>query len=394
MKRICGVVIFIILNLFTSVEAATPFTDTELKIVKQYMLNNIASIEHPFVKMEGDYKISSLPGAVLASPSNRGYKFSQDYQFHWIRDAALIMQEVAYLYSTQLLSDEKMELKKLLINYVNFEREVQKQTSKAGEETLGQPKYNINATVWEGPWGRPQNDGPALRALAMITIANVFIKEHESKWVKENIVDLITTDLDYVVKVWRRPTYDLWEEVYDPDHFFTKMVQRKSLIEGAKLLKELGDGARQHAYAIAATNISTSLNQHWNEQQGYITETINQLENKGGGLDTSVILGVLHGNLQNNDYTFAVANERVMSTVYHLRNTFASLYKINLDYRTHAPLIGRYAGDIYDGDQFIYGNPWISIRTLLRNIIMPWPVLTKMKVKLLLRRLICLFSNK
>ncbi len=352
-------IIFLCLNLLNTAQAATPFSDTELKTIKHYMLDNIASEEHVFDKQDGDYKIHSLPGAVLASPSNRGTKFSQDYQFHWIRDAALIMNEVAFLYASPVLSDEKKELKKILINYINFEHIIQKQTSNAGDETLGQPKYNINATVWEGPWGRPQNDGPALRALTMINIANIFIKEHEDKWVKENLMSLITTDLDYVIKMWRRPTYDLWEEVYDADHFFTKMVQRKSLIEGAKLLKELGDHQRHHAYLTTAQSMSTSINKHWNENLGYFSETINQQENKGGGLDTSVIIGVLHGNLQKGDDVFAVNNERVMSTVYHLRNTFANLYKINSDYRTHAPLIGRYAGDVYDGDQFVYGNPWI-----------------------------------
>ena len=57
--------------------------------------------------------------------------------------------------------------------------------------------------------GRPQMTFTQHYALTMINIANIFIKEHEVKWVKENMCDLITTDLDYVIKMWQRPTYDI-----------------------------------------------------------------------------------------------------------------------------------------------------------------------------------------
>jgi glucoamylase len=37
---------------------------------------------------------------------------------------------------------------------------------------LGEPKYDINITVFNEPWGRPQPDGPALRASAFIAYGN------------------------------------------------------------------------------------------------------------------------------------------------------------------------------------------------------------------------------
>lgn len=33
---------------------------------------------------------------------------------------------------------------------------------------LGEPKFNVDESAYTGSWGRPQRDGPALRATALI----------------------------------------------------------------------------------------------------------------------------------------------------------------------------------------------------------------------------------
>ena len=33
---------------------------------------------------------------------------------------------------------------------------------------LGEPKFNVDETAFTGSWGRPQRDGPALRATTLI----------------------------------------------------------------------------------------------------------------------------------------------------------------------------------------------------------------------------------
>lgn len=33
---------------------------------------------------------------------------------------------------------------------------------------LGEPKFMIDGSAFTGPWGRPQRDGPALRAIALM----------------------------------------------------------------------------------------------------------------------------------------------------------------------------------------------------------------------------------
>lgn len=39
---------------------------------------------------------------------------------------------------------------------------------------LGEPKYYVNGQVYTGPWGRPQRDGPALRATTLMKFARIY----------------------------------------------------------------------------------------------------------------------------------------------------------------------------------------------------------------------------
>lgn len=44
---------------------------------------------------------------------------------------------------------------------------------------LGEPKFMVNGLVYPFPWGRPQNDGPALRILSLGRILSLAVTE---KW--------------------------------------------------------------------------------------------------------------------------------------------------------------------------------------------------------------------
>lgn len=335
-----------------------PFHREELNTIKQYLLQNIMTEKRVLIKKENDHVIHSIPGAVLASPSLIENNFSQDYQFHWTRDAAITMQEVVYLYE-HASSHEKKKLKPYLLNYIQFEKIAQQQISRPGEETLGQPKYNIDGTIWEGDWGRPQNDGPALRAITIIHIARLLMEEGEENVVRNQLLSIIKTDLNYLAAVWQNSSFDLWEEVNDKDHFFTKMVQRKALLAGADLFTHFQQNDVVLFYLKTANQIETSLENHWQPNLGYFSETIHQQYYKGGGLNSALILAALYGDIGRPGDRFALDDERMLSSVYFIRNAFAGLYKINLDFKRQPPLIGRYPNDIYDGGAFIYGNPWI-----------------------------------
>lgn len=55
--------------------------------------------------------------------------------------------------------------------YINAQAYIQTISNPSGDLSsggLGEPKFNVDETAFTGSWGRPQRDGPALRATALI----------------------------------------------------------------------------------------------------------------------------------------------------------------------------------------------------------------------------------
>lgn len=68
--------------------------------------------------------------------------------------------------------------------YISAEAQLQTVSNPSGDLStggLGEPKFNVNETAFTGPWGRPQRDGPALRATALIAYANYLIVSFSNK---------------------------------------------------------------------------------------------------------------------------------------------------------------------------------------------------------------------
>ena len=353
-----NIFLFLISICFTSIlfaqsayDNAPPFSFNEIKMIRRNLFNNIATHQHVFTKKDLNRIIISTPGAILASPSNHDPFFSQDYQFHWVRDAALTMNEVVYLYAHSSDRERKI-LKSYLMYYIEYEKQAQRYI-------LGEPKYNLDGTVFEGDWARPQNDGPALRAITLMNILHELKNTEPQAWIRNIYYRMVVKDLDYIELHWHDFSYDLWEEVNDQDHFFTKMVQRKALIVGANWAKTFDDYTRYQVYKNIANQLSLSLMNHWDGNRGYYTETLKQLNYKGGGLNISILLGVLYGAVDSPNDAFSLNEDKILKTIYALRQAFALEYPINRNHLEQVPLMGRYPNDIYDGDQFILGNPWI-----------------------------------
>ena len=285
------------------------------------------------------------PGAVIASPSRQ----NPDYFFHWTRDAAITMQIIAKEYGKKNIGAKaKANYQKILENYYAFSLNNQSTAS------LGEPKFFVDGRVFDGPWGRPQNDGPAMRASALILWANTLLDEGKSNFVKKFLYganpaenSVIKIDLEFVSRHWAEPSFDLWEEVQGM-HFFTLMVQRKALLDGASLAERLFNLPTAAWYREQAAQITKYLERFWWKNQGYIMATTEQtggLDYKFSNLDAAVILGVILGNT--NDSSSSLFNEHILSTLLRLQNQFHSIYWINSN-SSLGTAIGRYPEDRYN----------------------------------------------
>ena len=296
----------------------------------------------------------TLDGTVVASLS----KHNPNYFYHWIRDAALVMDTLHSLDQSESAVNTLKAFARL--SYL------QQGTDAPGG--LGEPKFHVNGQPFTGPWGRPQNDGPALRSIALIGLANQLLEEGDTSFVTEVLYSLtkpsvIKRDLEYVARNLYEPDFDLWEEVLGY-HFFTRVSQRKALLLGAELAERLGDGGAARYYRIKATEISMFLDGHLNSGAPFIMATVGRaggIDNKSG-LDTSTVLALLYTDDGKDPY-LSLIDARVQQNVATIMDEFARLYSINNTGKdTMGPGIGRYPEDTYDGyESRGLGNPWFLL---------------------------------
>jgi len=292
-------------------------------------------------------------GAVIASPAE--YTPVQNYYFHWVRDGALTMDVVVSLYLDGNEPDKSryLDLLKAYIAFSLLNQTLPQPPRDPPLTGLGEPKLEITGRVFDKRWGRPQNDGPDLRAVTLIRLARAL--QAASVPLPERTENLIRTDLDYVAGHWADASCDLWEEV-DGHHFYTRIVQRRALVDGAAFHRSLGRTADADRYAELAEKIEAALQQHV-RQDGALRAT-----QGNDRLDVSVILGVLHADAPS-DPCFPPADAKVLKTAWLLRSGFRQEYPINQRDTDEAgkriePGIGRYPGDKYDGANNKGGNPW------------------------------------
>ncbi len=103
--------------------------------------------------------IVSAPGCVLASPSweNTATQVTQDYVYHWTRDAAIVALELSAAYTAGTLPTNQP-----LIDYVTFSA-----TCQASPGDFDRASFYINGA--QRPW-TDQTDGPALQTVALLAL--------------------------------------------------------------------------------------------------------------------------------------------------------------------------------------------------------------------------------
>lgn len=311
----------------------------------RYMLANISP--------EGAKK-----GVVIASPSTE----RPNYYFHWVRDGALVMNSIIDVYIIAQTREEKNRWEKMLIEYAVFSRDNQKAKTKTG---LGEPKFNIDGTGFEGPWGRPQFDGPALRAAVLARFAGVLAQYGKQDIIRKYLWDpkkpedsVIKTDLDFTLKVLNSSSFDLWEESKGT-HFFTVMAQRKALRMGAKLARALGQYLDSEKYRRGYGYLTSSMNAFWDPSRDFYVSAIRRtggIGYKASNMDTSLIIAANFAEFTDRSGG-SLEDPRMLRMFSLFETTFSKLYYINQNYEV-APLIGRYPEDRYNGVNSTIGNPW------------------------------------
>ncbi|CCH59511.1 hypothetical protein TBLA_0B06900 [Henningerozyma blattae CBS 6284] len=368
-------------------------------------------------------------GVVIASPSKK----DPDYFYQWARDSALVLNSVLTklfdIPKEELLTENKNTLKynetlfNTMMKYINNTYYLQRLDNPSGKfdgvnnKNLGEPKWNCNNTAFVQGWGRPQNDGPALRSMVILkfliklhSIKNslnvelpdkLFHPFFSSEW--EIFNDIIKYDIEFIIKNWKTDGFDLWEEVYG-NHFFTSISQLKALQLIIKYLEISGFTTTNYRNELndfketATKSYYKLLNyvffegEYIDSNKNFLIESPIQFRNgQRSGLDIAILLGSLYthddeeyGNSVDINETglfpFDVNDSMVLNTLYNLMQSMKGIYPINNRYFgvNTGVALGRYPEDVYDGVKVSEGNPWflatLSASEILYNVIYKYQV--------------------
>ncbi|OBT59101.1 hypothetical protein VE04_00695 [Pseudogymnoascus sp. 24MN13] len=138
-------------------------------------------------------------GLVIASPS----KSNPDYWYTWTRDSALVFK---YIFD-RFQSGYTASLQTQLQNYIVAQAKIQGVSNPAGTLSdgsgLGEAKYYVDMSPYTGGWGRPQRDGPGLRAAVLIGYGNWLVDNGYTATAQSIIWPVVANDLAYVVQYWQ-----------------------------------------------------------------------------------------------------------------------------------------------------------------------------------------------
>jgi glucoamylase len=270
--------------------------------------------------------VLSKPGCVLASPSweNSATHVSQDYVYHWTRDAAIVAIELAAGTSPSVQP---------LIDYVNFSQICQ---SSGGDFDRGSFLINGTPRQWTD-----QSDGPALQTVAILAL---FGQLDAPTQTAANAV--IAANLDFLQGAYQGETYNLWEEEYGAS-FFARSAQLQCF--RAITANDLGIPVPDWL-STAIPWLENALESHWNGQ--YYQSVLPVPADYRAPYDPNIdiVMAAIYGGV-------AVTDTRLLATAALLRSQWADpdspyFYPVNGadQQRGLGPLLGRYPGDVYDGD--------------------------------------------
>jgi len=289
--------------------------------------------------------IVSAPGCVLASPSweNSETLVTQDYVYHWTRDAAVVAVELAYAYSAGILPDNQP-----LVDYVTFSQACQQAGQQNGDGDFDRASFYINGT--QRPWTN-QTDGPALQTIALLTMFPQLDAGSQA-----TAVTLVNANLGFLENAYQGQTFNLWEEEYGYS-FFARSVQLRCF----QAVAANTIGIAVPSWLPSAIGwLTSALDSHWNGTlyQSMLPVPGDYRAPYDPNID--IVQAAIYG-------AESVTDPRLLATAAQLRAQWADpaskyYYPINgTDAASgRGPMLGRYPGDVYDGDTDaqVGDHPW------------------------------------
>jgi glucoamylase len=332
------------------------------------MMRSVSAVD--IVKSRPGFAQTVRPqrGSIIASPVLGAYDPEPDYFFHWFRDSAVVIDALRILFQDDSLDGEffthfadfvrfSLSLQDLdgsrlgdppwrdaiASDYRQYVREEPDLATAHGEALLGETRVNPDGTLDISKWPRPQYDGPAMRAIALLRWRNAVPLDDELA----ALVDaLLRADLRFTRNHWREACFDIWEEEKGL-HYYTLRASARALEAGADWFERRAELQDAAACRSEATAILSTLDGFWREDlQFYKSRILESHAPSTKELDISVIFAAIHAG--GDSASHSVRDPRMHATLARLEALFDAEYGINRNRgAARGPAMGRYVGDVY-----------------------------------------------
>ena len=306
-------------------------------------------------------------GSIVASPVLGAYDPEPDYFFHWFRDAAVVAEAMRELFEDSgdaqylahfadfvsfSLSLQGLDGRRLAEtswrhavaeDFKQFLRTEEDLSYAHGERVSGETRVNADGTLDISKWPRPQNDGPAMRALALL---HWQASARLGAELSAGVDALLRADLRYIQRHWREACFDIWEEEKG-FHYYTLRASAAALQAGAEWLEGRRESAEAEVCREDAGAILRQLDDYWREDLQFLKSRVLEADAPTAKeLDIAVIFAAIHAGA--NDPVHSVRDQRMLATLTRLDALFDAEYAINRNRSAgRGPAMGRYAGDVY-----------------------------------------------
>lgn len=334
---------------------------------------------------------NGLPvGVVIASPS----KTAPNYYYQWTRDAAITMNSVVRRFHDQASEGFlNSTLSDIILGYIETQGALQHVSNPSGHldwnkrdvSGLGEPKFETDGSAFTGHWGRPQNDGPALRINTISNYIKTQVEWNETTSIEdyEHLYQaMILPDIEYILQYWDQPSFDLWEEL-EGYHLFTSQVQFNALINAVELARQYSDRETESRCTFTAGSIRQFIKTKF-KGESQLTAYYEPNSHGRSGLDSSIFLAALDSVRWESsiaaDLSLKPYDDLLIATIlpyvhsfdYPINHQRLAQFEESFQQGSAAYVavgVGRYAEDIYDGVGTSHGNPWfICTATIAETI--------------------------
>jgi glucoamylase len=354
--------------------------ETQLRHSATAMLSSISPVSVVKHRPGFGQTVRPIVGAIVASPVLADYNPDPDYFFHWFRDSAVVIDALRLLYAEGRIGDEALQHLRDFIRFsldlnrldgraaaavedrsacvapelLQYLREDHDLATAFGDLVAAETRVNPDGTLDVCRWNRPQHDGAPLRALALLRWS---AGGHLDAALLAEASELIRFDIDFTLRRWREPSYDIWEEELG-HHYYTLRVSAAALAEGAAWLDGLGDAAQAQRCREESRAVLRLLDDYWVDERDersvgrdatrgyYRSRALADGQPSPKALDIAVILSAIHS--LGNEAAHGPADPRMQATLARLDALFDAAYPINHGRDAgRGAAMGRYAGDVY-----------------------------------------------